>query len=276
MAGALRPATPKGRVKLDIAKPAVKVEARPAAPQPKATAEAPAPNPNLQASIEAADANPAPAASNAEAKAEKPKPTRAAQIVKVVADVANAVDPRPSRKIPTADEWEPLMQRGLVYASVLYIWWLTTDDDGNDIDTREFELDEERAGLIVPPFARMWARTPLNRRYGRDLIENLDVLVSVVAVVTYVMDTRPLWRARRERQQLRQSGNKVIPMRREQTKTAPAPVQQPAPVRPEPQPLESQAKTNGGTQPNADSEPTTDGPYKRALTWTPGQQHSTD
>lgn len=252
------------------------MEIRPAAVQPpitpkvKATAEAPAPNPNLQAVIEAADANPEPAVSNEEPKQQPKQQTRAAKVVKVVADVAAAVDPRPSRKIPTADEWEKPFAKALVYGSVFYLWWLTTDDDGNEIDTREYELDDERAELIVPPFARLFARTSLNRRYGRDLIENMDIVVSAVAVVTYVMDTRPLWRAKRERQLARQTGNKVIPIRKEQTKTVAAPVQQ----RPEPQPLES--TTNGGTQPHAVTEQATDGPFKRPLGWQPGTQFSSD
>jgi len=165
------------------------------------------------------------------------------------------------------------MQRGLVYLSVFYIWWLTTDDDGEDLgDTRQYELDDERAGLIVPPFARVFARTGLNRRYGRDLIENFDVLVSAVAIGTYIADTRPLWKAKRARQIARSTGNKVIPMRREQTTTASAPA--PPKQRPEPEKLEP--LVNGGTQANEQPESAPNGPFKQPLAWEPGQQFRTD
>lgn len=223
--------------------------------------------------MEAADVSPAPAASSEAPKQQAaPKQTKAATVLKVVKGITDAADPRPSRKIPTAEEWEPFMQKGLVYCSVFYIWWLTTDDDGNELgDTRQYELDDERASLIVPPFARVFARTGLNRRYGRDLIENFDVLVSAVAIVTYVMDTRPLWAAKRARQIARTSGNKVIPMRREQTTTAPAPVK----TRPQPEKLEP--VSNGGTQPqNEQPEPTANGPFKQPIGWEPGTQNRTD
>jgi hypothetical protein len=225
--------------------------------------------------VEAADANPEPDDSSAETKAaDKPKQSRAAQVVKVVKDIADAADPRPSRKPPTADEWEKPMARGLVYLSVFYIWWLTTDDDGNEIHTDDYTLDDERAELIVPPFARIFSKTAFNRRYGRDIIENFDVLVSVVAIVTYVMDTRVLWSKKRERAQARASNNNVIPMRREQTKTVAA------------QPKQQTQAAATVVEPKAqeipkgenDAEPKQDdaGPYKRPLEWTPGQQHSAD
>lgn len=269
---ALRRPTPKGRVRLDPVppqQPQAEVEAKPRPPQVQAQTNAP--NPHLEKAIQEADASPEPDASNEEAKT---KPKRSATVLKVVKDIANAADPRPSRKVPDAAEWEPYLQRGLVYASVFYIWWLTTDDEGNELgDTSKYELDDERASLIVPPFARVWARTPFNRRYGRDMIENFDVLVSSVAIVTYIMDTRPLWAAKRQRQQMRNSDNKVIPMRREQTKTAPAP----APVQSKPPTPEPLTPTNGGTQPNDNPERTIDeSPFKQPIGWTPGQQHNTD
>lgn len=278
---ALTPPKPRGNVKLEVVRQ----------PQPELAAENPraesaAPNPKLEANItaadeaEAAESREAAASSADDTKKGKAKPKRStgATILKVVKEVANATDPRPSRKIPDAAEWEPYFKRGLVYLSVFYIWWLTTDDEGNEIgDTSKYELDDERAGLIGSPFARLFARTPLNRRYGRDLIENMDALVAVVAIVTYLMDTRPLWRAKRARNLRRQQkGDNVIPMRSAQNTTA---------QRPEPQPLQPQsqvtapaqpAKTNGGTQPNAEPEPTFARPFKSEFRWTPGEQNLSD
>lgn len=267
MAGALRRPTLKGKVKLDVVSPSPR-KRPPVETREETVAQTTSPNPNLEAAIEAADALP-----DSVAEESKPKQSRTATVLKVVKDVADATDSRPSRKPPTADEWEKPIARGMVYVSVFYVWWLTTDDEGNELgDTSRFELDDERAALISTPFARLWARTPLNRRYGRDMIENVDMLVAVSALVTYVMDTRPLWNAKRAREQARMNNNNVLPIRRQQTTTA---VQHEV--------NESQArraapeqKVNGGTQPHEQPEPTIDGPYRTPLPFTPGQQNSTD
>lgn len=269
MAGALRAPAAKGRVKLDVvAEPTAARRKRPPVQTQgeKAAAATASPNPELEAAIEAADDNPASVA----ADAEKEKPSRSTKVISVVKDVVGAVDPRPSRKVPTAEEWEPVIAKGFTYLSTFYIWWLTNDDDSGE-PTAQYELDDERAELIGSPFARVWARTPLNRRYGRDLIENSDILVATISLVTYVMDTRPLWVEKRSRELARQQGNNVVAMRRPQTTTARVQQQPQAPKA-----AAATQPTNGGTQPNEQSEREADGPYRTPLPFSPGEQNRTD
>lgn len=278
----LQPPAPKGRVKLDvIQEPATEAE------QAQPVAQASDPNLSSQAAVVRQEPRARAAAKVASkgADAKPPKKSVARIAVEVAEGIASAADPRKSKAVPTASEWEPYLTRGLQYLSVFYIWWLTTDADGEELsetEAKKYELDGERANYIAGPFARVWARTPLNRRYGRDLIENMDVLLAAVAIITYILDTRPLWRARAARIRERASGNKVLDIRRAQSKSVPArqepqPLEQskpppaPAPVSPPSQPTST---TNGEVKGDTD-EPFVS-PFKGPLGFEPGEQFRSD
>lgn len=118
----------------------------------------------------------------------------------IIRDAAAEVGAR--KGVPTATDLTKGLGRGLGLTSVAVASWLVesdpaiTDDKMTDAMIDYLSLDERAAGDIMRPIGNAVAPTRLNRKYGRAVVDNVDVIASVAELGTLAMHWRRYLRLR--------------------------------------------------------------------------------
>lgn len=111
-----------------------------------------------------------------------------------------------SKRVPTANDLANGLGRGLGLVTIIVASALVESDptipDTDDGDrTRDYltdylSLDDKAAKGIMSPVGKMLAPTALNKKYGRGVIENVDVIASLAELGTLAMHYRKYFRLR--------------------------------------------------------------------------------
>jgi hypothetical protein len=156
---------------------------------------------------------------NPGAKSHKKKSPRvtddnATPILAVVHDMADEMGK--GKRAPSADELAAALGKGLSVASVAVASYFAETDptisDGPEGDKDRDDLVDylslppAHARNVMSPVGRLIATTPLNKRYGRTIVENVDVVESIGEVGKLVMHWRRYMRLRNEATQARNPG----------------------------------------------------------------------
>lgn len=149
-------------------------------------------------------------------------------------DIAADVD---GKGVPTAAALSKAIGRGVGMTTMAVAsYYVETDEtipftpDGErqrDHLVDELSLTPRAAEELVSPIGRALAPTKLNKRYGRTLVENVDVIGAVDELALLVLRWRRAFRERRYREQ--QMGLRPIDVEPVSVTPAPAPAGPPAP-----------------------------------------------
>ena len=135
-----------------------------------------------------------------------------------------------NRGAPTAAEWSPKARRILGYAAAGFLWiaFLRVEMDTDD-ETAVQMLATRWCNEVAEPLADIFAKSRLNKKYGRKLISNEGLLRIIVASVFFLRDTMRLRKAIVQKHQF----DRVTPISGSPTPSSapPAPGPQP-PARP--------------------------------------------
>ena len=135
-----------------------------------------------------------------------------------------------NRGVPTAAEWSPKARRILGYAAAGFLWiaFLRVEMDTDD-ETAVQMLATRWCNEVAEPLADIFAKSRLNKKYGRKLISNEGLLRIIVASVFFLRDTMRL--------------RKAIVLKHQFDKVSPVPG---SPVPPPPSETGSVSKAVGG------------------------------
>lgn len=109
-----------------------------------------------------------------------------------------------SRGVPTADQLAEGMGRGLQIATIVAAKLLVetdpnigpADEETKEMLTKYLSLDRRSARGVMGPIARVAAPTSINKKYGRKIVDNIDVLASFGELGTLAMHYRSYFRMR--------------------------------------------------------------------------------
>jgi hypothetical protein len=130
----------------------------------------------------------------------------ATPVLAVVHDMADEIGK--GKRPPTADELAGALGKGLSVASVAVAsYFAETDptiavgiegDKDRDDLVDYLSLPPAHARNVMSPVGRLIATTPLNKRYGRTIVENVDVVESIGEVGKLVLHWRRYMHLRSE------------------------------------------------------------------------------
>lgn len=89
---------------------------------------------------------------------------------------------------------------------MLAAWWLT---DGDEVESEAVELDDDEGEILAAPIGRIFARTALNRKYGRGIVDSDDILDAGLVAFLYARTIRPLYRAKMERERAKAAARRA-------------------------------------------------------------------
>jgi hypothetical protein len=128
--------------------------------------------------------------------------------VRVVEDMARDAGAGKGIGIPSETDLSRAMARAIGTATgAVAIYAVETDPRfGNNDALKEQTVDylspsKDEAMEIAAPLARAFSRSPLNKKYGRAVVDNIDVVGSIAALVTLSMHWRHFYADRRLYQQ---------------------------------------------------------------------------
>lgn len=140
-----------------------------------------------------------------QAKAKREQARKSAQNGPAVLNDSDSGAAKPEQKTIRAPGPQAASQKQLedwlapVLAAItlLLALWLA---DGNESDfiADQVALSQDEMDALVPPLARMVARSPLNKRWGQQLIQSSDYVGAAVALTSYGMRIWPLVRLKLE------------------------------------------------------------------------------
>lgn len=137
-----------------------------------------------------------------------------------------------AKRPPTEAEWEKSLGRALSEVTVFGAY-MSIEHDPRELSEQQEEALVEYLSLSPPegrevaaPIGRIIARTPLNRKYGRTVVDNLDLVNSVATIATLMRH----WSSyRRERKAMETPGATITELR--PSAAPPPPVPSAAPRR---------------------------------------------
>lgn len=127
--------------------------------------------------------------------------------VKVAKAMAEEISPT-STAAPTATELTKAFARGIGTLSTLGAAYAAetdptiTSEADRDAVTDYLSLSPDAAKEIAYPFARVFGRTKLNKKYGRSVVDNIDVVSAGAELVQYAVRWRRYLGERKRRQGL--------------------------------------------------------------------------
>lgn len=126
--------------------------------------------------------------------------------IAVVRDIASEIGNR--KGVPTADDLTNGLGRGLGLVSIAVASYAAETDPeipegapGNDERDRLVDylsLSDKAAKDVMRPLGKAFAPTRLNRRFGRQIVDNVDAVASVAELVTLGVHWRNYFRHRRQ------------------------------------------------------------------------------
>lgn len=214
---------------------------------------------------------------------QQPKSTRSAAddearpVLSVVSDMAAEVG---GKGVPTEGQLAAAFGRGVSVASLAVAAYAVETDPTlrNQAERDEVEaflmLSPKAARDIMAPVGRALAPTSFNRRYGRQVVDNIDVVGAAGDFATLILHWRRYFRMRAEREVqmgLRQPDQPQGRRRRGQQPPPPPPEYYDAasmPVQPPPGPPDAGMAPPDVPAPPADA-PGTESGEMRGVVWTP-------
>lgn len=106
-------------------------------------------------------------------------------VLAVVGDMADDVT---GKGVPTEDQLTRAFGRGLGVVSLAVASWAVETDPRPLSESQKDEIEQwltlapQAATDVVQPIGRMFHRTSLNRRYGRQIVDNVDVVGAIADV----------------------------------------------------------------------------------------------
>lgn len=102
--------------------------------------------------------------------------------------------------------WTTFLTEILGYGSVLWVWWLTHDDEGFGEDEKdELEMDDEEAASIGEPLGRILLKYQFLREHSEQILQSSDYIAVAAGLGAYAASTGPQLRAKRRRNAERQA-----------------------------------------------------------------------
>ena len=98
----------------------------------------------------------------------------------------------------TEDDWAQFMSILFGFASLLFIWWVTTGLRISADERRQLELSDEEADALSRPAARILSRSFINADYGKQIMGASDYIVMAVVLVSYAERVTPVVRQKIE------------------------------------------------------------------------------
>ena len=92
----------------------------------------------------------------------------------------------------TEDDWAQFMSILFGFASLLFIWWVTTGLRISADERRQLELSDEEADALSRPAARILSRSFINADYGKQIMGASDYIVMAVVLVSYAERVTPV------------------------------------------------------------------------------------
>ena len=181
-------------------------------------------------------------------------------IATAVADAGAGI--RPSKKGPTADQTAKVLGRVLVYISALLVMSLIANDPdvGSEEDyealAASLTLTDSQAVAIMHPVSRILTPTAMWQKYGGTVIENSDILESIVAVYDYMSGLVRYKRERARREALR---------RGQIAQPAPPPMNGHAVIAPSPEVVTHAQRMTEGERQNPAYDPTAPRGYEQGV-----------
>lgn len=128
---------------------------------------------------------------------------RHSAVVEVVSEMAEEAGKGRAKGAPTEDQLTRAFGRGLGMVSIAVASYAVETDprqpmtpDQEEQLTDYLALSPEGARDLMAPIGRMFHRTSLNRRYGRQIVDNVDVVSSVAELATFALRWRRYFRER--------------------------------------------------------------------------------
>lgn len=143
---------------------------------------------------------------------------RKADIPEVVEIVASKTPTRATTNAPSMKEWSGLLGELMAYISVVIAAKAVSHkaiDAQSTIEAEEqasqIALSDDEADKIVKPISRIIARSAVNKRYGRQIMDNSDLLQAVFVMKDFYDRVQPFLAEKREIKKLQKMAERPSP-----------------------------------------------------------------